>query len=106
MLNDEDEEEASARSLQWRLLGWYLLLSSLIATANGTASAALNYVNMQMKLVFKNSKIVSVMLLGTLFFHKRYAAVEYGYMLLTCSGLVVFFLATSSVALETSLIGA
>ena len=46
MLEEEEEEEAagaSARSTtQLRLLGWYLLLSALIATANGTSSAALN----------------------------------------------------------------
>ena len=46
MLEEEEEEEAagaSARSTtQLRLLGWYLLLSALIATANGTSAAALN----------------------------------------------------------------
>ena len=59
-----------------------------------------------MKVLFKSSKIVTVMLLGTLLFRKRYLLVEYSYMLLTCGGLVVFFLATSSAALESSLIGA
>lgn len=60
----------------------------------------------QMKVLFKSSKIVTVMLLGTLLFRKRYLLVEYSYMLLTCGGLVIFFLATSSAALESSLIGA
>ena len=97
MLEEEEEEEAagaSARSTtQLRLLGWYLLLSALIATANGTSSAALNYVNMQTKLVAKNGKIVTVMLLGTLLFGKRYLAVEYGYMFLVACGLIIFFMA-------------
>ena len=108
MLEEEEEEAAgpSARSTtQLQLLGWYLLLSALIATANGTSSAALNYVNMQMKLVVKNGKIVTVMLLGTLLFGKRYLAVEYGYMLLVACGLVVFFLAASVAALHSSLTG-
>ena len=98
MLTEEEEEEGTASSgaSQLRLLGWYVLLSALIATANGTASAALNYVNMATKLVFKNAKIVTVMLLGTLLFRKRYLAVEYGYMLLVACGLVVFFLAASA----------
>ena len=41
---------------------------------------------MQMKLVTKNGKIMTVMLLGTLLFGKRYLAVEYGYMLLVACG--------------------
>ena len=50
MLDDDDESLAStANSSQWALLGYYLLLSSLIAGANGMASAALNYVNMQVR---------------------------------------------------------
>jgi hypothetical protein len=50
MLDDDDESFAStANSSQWALLGYYLLLSSLIAGANGMASAALNYVNMQVR---------------------------------------------------------
>ena len=101
MLEEEQEAVgASASATQLRLFGWYLLLSALIATANGTSSvsqpvvatlpaepvahtsnmvllshvrvrwvslepgtssAALNYVNMQMKLVVKNAKIVTVM---------------------------------------------
>ena len=95
MLEEEEEVAGASASstTQLRLLGWYLLLSALIATANGTSSAALNYVNMQTKLVVKNAKIVTVMLLGTLLFGKRYLAVEYGYMLLVACGLVVFFLA-------------
>ena len=109
MLEEEEEEEAagaSARSTtQLRLLGWYLLLSALIATANGTSSAALNYVNMQMKLVAKNGKIVTVMLLGTLLFGKRYLAVEYGYMLLVACGLIIFFMAASAAALHSSFTG-
>ena len=106
MLEEEEEAAgASASATQLRLLGWYLLLSALIATANGTSSAALNYVNMQMKLVVKNAKIVTVMLLGTLFFGKRYLAVEYGYMLLVACGLVIFFLAASVTGLHSSLTG-
>ena len=48
---------------------------------------------MQMKLVAKNGKIVTVMLLGTLLFGKRSLAVEYGYMLLVACGLIIFFMA-------------
>ena len=50
MLDDDDESSADAASAsQWALLGYYLLLSSLIAGANGMATAALNYVNMQVR---------------------------------------------------------
>ena len=51
MLDDDDEASAGAASAsQWELLGYYLLLSSLIAGANGMATAALNYVNMQARM--------------------------------------------------------
>ena len=45
------------------------------------------------------------MLLGTLLFGKRYLATEYGYMLLVACGLVVFCLAASAAALQSSLTG-
>ena len=77
-----------------RLAGWYLLLCCLIAAANGAASAALNFVSMPIKVVFKSSKLILVLLLGALF-GRYYRRVEYGCMMLAAAGLVLFFLAGS-----------
>ena len=52
----EEEGEAGAddppQVSTARLAGWYFLLCCLIASANGAASAALNFVNMPVKVVF------------------------------------------------------
>ena len=94
-----------ASSDAWQALAWYLALSLLIAAANGSATAALNYVNMQTKVLFKSAKIVTVMLLGRLCFGKVYAAVEYGYMLNVVLGLIAFLLASKGGGLNSSLPG-
>ncbi len=86
-------------------LGWYLALSLLIAAANGSATAALNYVNMPTKICFKSAKIVTVMLLGRLCFGRHYPAMEYAYMLNVVLGLACFLLALKGGALGSSLPG-
>ena len=98
----------SADAASLTTLAWYLLLSLLIAAANGSATVALNYVNMQTKVLVKSSKIVSVMMLGRLCFGRFYSALEYGHMLMVVLGLVAFMLATkrpSTGGADTSLIG-
>lgn len=93
-------------SASWSTLLLYLALSLLIAAANGCATAALNYVSMQTKVLFKSSKIVTVMLLGALVFGKSYQPSEYAYMLIVVLGLATFLLAGSrSVSLDSSLTG-
>lgn len=69
---------SAGRSTRLHALCYYLLLSALIAGANGSATAALNYVDMQMKVLFKSSKIVTVMGVGSLF-GRLYAPSEYGW---------------------------
>ena len=96
---DEEAEAAPAApapappAASWSVLLLYLALSLLIAAANGLSTAALNYVSMQTKVLFKSSKIVTVMLLGTLLFGRLYALAEYVYMLLVVLGLVAFLVA-------------
>lgn len=97
--------DASSSEATLSTFGWYLALSLLIAAANGSATAALNFVNMQTKVLFKSAKIVTVMLLGKLCFGKSYAAMEYGYMLNVVLGLVAFLLASKGGALASSLPG-
>ena len=63
LLADEPPPPAKTGA-SWATFLWYVVLSVLIATANGTATAALNYVNMQLKVLFKSSKIITTMLLG------------------------------------------
>jgi drug/metabolite transporter (DMT)-like permease len=79
-----------------KTLGLYLVLSLLIAAANAFATVSLNYVTMQTKVLFKSSKIVTVMLLGTLMFGRVYHSAEYVSMLLVVLGLAGFTLASSS----------
>ncbi|KAL1527360.1 hypothetical protein AB1Y20_016030 [Prymnesium parvum] len=98
------ERALERRATFLRTLLWYLLLSVLIAGANGMATAALNFVNMQVKVLFKSSKIVTVMLIGC-FFGRHYQLDEYGCMLLVAFGLIVFFLAGGRTKLATSLVG-
>jgi len=109
LLEDDEEQPAAPKKADdsWPLqaLAWYLSLSLLIATANGSATAALNFVNMQTKVLFKSSKIVTVMLLGRLCFGKSYSCMEYSYMLHVVLGLVAFLLASSGGALGSSLPG-
>ena len=97
--------EAASASTSWTTFGFYLLLSLLIAAANGCATAALNFVSMQTKVLFKSSKIVTTMLLGVLCFGKFYDVSEYACMLLVVGGLAAFLLATSSGSLAASLPG-
>ena len=113
---EEEEEETETRgsllrdgpaeshTQRFRTFLWYALLSALIAGANGTATAALNFVNMQVKVLFKSSKIVTVMLIGCAF-GRLYRPNEYGCMLLVALGLVTFFLAGSQARLASSLVG-
>ena len=91
----------------WSTFALYLLLSVLIAASNGCSTAALNYVSMPVKVLFKSGKIVTVMLLGVLCFGRHYALSEYVYMLLVVGGLCTFLLATASGAtqLTASLVG-
>ena len=83
-LPDNDEQadgvKASRPAASWTVL-LYLALSLLIAAANGCATAALNFVSMQSKALFKSSKIVTTMLLGSLF-GRIYTPAEYAYMLM------------------------
>ena len=108
LLNTEVEDAVSGSKREspttWRVMGLYLLLSILIAAANGAATAALNYVSMQTKVLFKSSKIVTVMLIGLLF-RRFYRLDEYAYMLLVVLGLASFLLAGSAGALISSLPG-
>ena len=64
------EPVAPADALTRRTFGWYLALSFLIASANGLSTAALSFVSMATKVLFKSSKIVTTMLLGVLCFGK------------------------------------
>ena len=90
----------------WGTLALYLALSLLIAAANGCATAALNYVSMQVKVLFKSGKIVTVMSIGVLCFGRHYALAEYAYMLLVVAGLYAFLLANSiGSEINASLIG-
>ena len=98
-------EPAAAAVATWRTLGLYFVLSLLIAAANSLATVALHFVSMQTKVLFKSSKIVTVMLLGTLLFRKVYAAAEYAYMALVVLGLAAFTLANSSAGSGSSLVG-
>mgnify|MGYP001223325308 CR=1 FL=1 len=66
---------------------------SSMSAANGCATAALNYVSMPVKVLFKSGKIVSVMLLGVACCGRHYAPSEYAYMLLVVAGLCTFLLA-------------
>ncbi len=85
---------------------WYIALSALLAAANGCASAALVYVSMPVKVLFKSCKIISVMAMGSCF-GRLYACAEYTYMLLVVEGLAAFFLASSSTGhLRSSALGA
>ena len=95
---EEEQENKPVAAASWWILFLYLALSLLIAAANGCATAALNYVSMQTKVLFKSSKIVTVMLLGRLFFGRRYLLSEYGFMLLVVLGLAAFLLASSAAA--------
>lgn len=88
-----------------RLLLYYLLLSLLIAASNGMATAALNYVSMQVKVLVKSGKIISVMIIGGCCFGRHYEPAEYGYMVLVALGLSAFFLAGRDGALHSSLVG-
>lgn len=98
------EGRAEARvSSSWRVIGWYVVLAALLAGSNGCASAALNYVSMPVKVLFKSSKIVTVMLLGSCF-GKLYKPAEYLYMALVVLGLVAFFVAGAS-RLKSSVTG-
>ena len=79
----------------------------LIAASNGCSTAALNYVSMPVKVLFKSAKIVTVMLLGVLCFGRHYATSEYAYMVLVVGGLCTFMLAdaTGTAQLRASLVG-
>lgn len=101
-LLQEKPQEIHAKRLQ--TIVWYALLSALIACANGTATAALNFVNMHVKVLFKSSKIVTVMLLGSAF-GRLYRPTEYGCMLLVVLGLNTFFLASGQARLDSSITG-
>lgn len=101
LLRDGEGERGCVR---FSTFAWYLLLSVLIAGANGCATAALNYVTMQVKVLFKSSKIVTVMLIGCAF-GRFYGVHEYGFMMLVALGLITFFLAGARGALESSLVG-
>lgn len=103
----EPPNTASAVSspISWLTLSLYLLLSMLIAAANGAATAALNYVSMQTKVLFKSSKIITVMAVGAVLFRRFYRLDEYAYMLLVVCGLACFLLAGSAGALISSLPG-
>ena len=68
------EPVAPADALTRRTFGWYLALSFLIASANGLSTAALSFVSMATKVLFKSSKIVVVMLIGAIGFGRRYSA--------------------------------
>lgn len=95
---DDDERtdaQASPPAASWTVLLLYLALSLLIAAANGCATAALNFVSMQSKVLFKSSKIVTTMLLGSLF-GRIYTPAEYAYMLMVMFGLAAFLLAGGS----------
>ena len=95
---DDDEQadvKASPPAASWTVLLLYLALSLLIAAANGCATAALNFVSMQSKVLFKSSKIVTTMLLGSLF-GRIYTPAEYAYMLMVVFGLAAFLLAGGS----------
>ena len=101
-------EPAPADALTRRTFGWYLALSFLIASANGLSTAALSFVSMATKVLFKSSKIVVVMLIGAIAFGRRYSAASFASMAIVCAGLVVFFLGGSrggAAALRSSLAG-
>ena len=89
------EPVAPADALTRRTFGWYLALSFLIASANGLSTAALSFVSMATKVLFKSSKIVVVMLIGAIAFGRRYSAASFASMVIVCAGLVVFFLGGS-----------
>ena len=95
----EDERAAAAapRSAAQVFL-WYMLLAALLSVSNGCASAALAYVTMPTKVLFKSSKIVTVMAMGSCF-GKFYPKIEYVYMGMVVFGLVAFFMGGTDVSL-------
>ena len=112
LLDTEEEEDMdsissthTSRVDRMHALAWYLMLSLLIAAANGSATASLNFVSMQLKILFKSAKIVTVMLIGRLCFGRLYDRIEYMHMFLVVLGLVAFLLASRGGAPIASLVG-
>jgi adenosine 3'-phospho 5'-phosphosulfate transporter B3 len=87
---------ASGDSGQTRVtpISAYVVLAIFSVGTVGLSNASCDYLTFPTQVLFKSSKILPVMLLGTVILRKRYKAVEYFCILLITAGL--FFLNSSS----------
>lgn len=72
----------------------YLMLAAFSVGTVGLSNASCDFLTYPTQVLFKSSKILPVMLMGTVILHKRYKLMEYLCVLMITAGL--FFLNTSS----------
>lgn len=73
-------------------------ISVALALSIGMGFASLAYLNYPTKVLFKSGKIIPTMLLGALFFRRRYSWLEYLAAVMLCAGLASFTLGQASVS--------
>jgi len=84
-------KKSSTGELSLRMWAQYAGLASLVFASTAVSNHALHWVQYPVKVVFKSSKLVPTMLVGTFMGNsKRYAAKEYFAALMICAGVAGF----------------
>jgi adenosine 3'-phospho 5'-phosphosulfate transporter B3 len=72
---------------------WYCLLAALMVAGVGLGNQSLNYLNFPTKILFKSSKLLFAMIVGSWIIKRRYNLLDYTASILLVMGLVVLFMA-------------
>jgi adenosine 3'-phospho 5'-phosphosulfate transporter B3 len=73
---------------------WYCLLAALMVAGVGLGNQSLNYLNFPTKILFKSSKLLFAMIVGSwIIIKRRYNLLDYTASILLVMGLVILFMA-------------
>ena len=94
--------ELSSRRAPWKS---FVLLASCVACSAMLSNIALDFINYPVKVVFRSSKVIPTMLVGTVLRGRQYSRAEYYAAAILTAGLVTFGFADFSVSPQFSVFG-
>ena len=89
----------------FKLMSMYVFLALTLAASNSMSTAALNFVNVPAKVLFKSSKLVPVMIISAFIGAEAHLPLDYACAVAICVGLAVFSYADVTAKAQFSSIG-